>query len=53
MTVGELKQKLIGIDNNKKIGGSGWFGELLEIYEVWDNSDFVCLEIESSGEEPN
>ena len=53
MTVGELKQRLKGIDDNKKIGSSGWFGELLEIHHVWDNFDFVNLEIEYAGEEPN
>jgi hypothetical protein len=34
MTVGELKQQLMQFDDSLEIGGSGHFGELLEIYSV-------------------
>jgi hypothetical protein len=53
MTVGELKKKLVGIDDNKRIGGSDWFGEILEIQDVSDKTEFVALYIEDAGESLN
>jgi hypothetical protein len=64
MTVGEIKQKLIGIDDNMKVGGAGHFGELLECYfaEVrpvhksrMDDSEEIifCISIVNAGDEPN
>lgn len=54
MTVGELKQRLSEFDDDLEIGGSGHFGEVLEIWGVHKSvRGFVRLDVESSGEEPD
>ena len=64
MTVGELKKKLIGIDDNIKVGGAGHFGELLDCYfaevrpvynSMMDDIEEVifCISILDAGDEPN
>jgi hypothetical protein len=54
MTVEELKQKLNEFDDKLEIGGSGHFGEILEIDGLYMSRDgFVVLEMDSAGEEPD
>jgi hypothetical protein len=53
MTVAELITKLEKYDKDLKVGGSGHFGELLEICSIYKNTDdYVCIDIESAGDEP-
>jgi len=54
-TVGQLIDVLLQYDVDLLVGGSGHFGELLEVTDVYkreDNSQLV-IEIESAGEEPD
>jgi hypothetical protein len=54
MTVAELKQKLNEFDDTLEIGGSGHFGEILEIDGLYKSREgFVVLDMESAGEEPD
>ena len=53
MTVKELMEILSKYDPEKQVGGSGWFGELLEIWDVRERKEFVEISIEPPGEEPN
>lgn len=56
MKVKELIEELKGQDPEKEVGGSGHFGEILEIYGVYEindlGRDFVEIQIESPGLEP-
>ena len=54
MTVKELKQKLNGFEDELIIGGSGHFGEILDIYDPYlCNEGFVVLDVEWAGDEPD
>lgn len=55
MKVKELIEKLKGLDEEMEVGGSGHFGELLEIYGVckYDVYDYVTLDMESAGDDPD
>ena len=54
MKVAELKQKLNEFDEKLEIGGSGHFGEILEIDGLYMSRDgFVVLVMERAGEEPD
>jgi hypothetical protein len=58
MKVGELKKILADMDDNMEVGGSGHFGECLEVYSVhlsYSNhrDKFVEIEMESAGDEPD
>ena len=65
MTVIELIQKLSHFDSNYEVGGSGHFGELLEIEDVYlkdvrghkingkQIDPFVIIRIEWAGNEPD
>ena len=54
MTIVELKKRLNDFDDKLEIGGSGHFGEILNIDGLYlSRGSFVVLEMESAGEEPN
>ena len=54
MTVGELKEELNYFDDELEIGGSGHFGEILDIDWIYKcRKGFVVLEMESAGNEPD
>jgi hypothetical protein len=55
MTVGEVIKELEKYDKDTEVGGSGYFGELLEIYSIYkhDREGYVCINIERAGDEPN
>ena len=65
MKVKELIEKLKSFDENLEVGGSGHFGELLEIYDVdlstmnyLDSNrnplpKFVAISMEGAGDEPD
>ena len=64
MTVKELKEKLMFLDDDMKIGGSGHFGELLECWSAVvttvtkgrfsaEKEVIFSIEIESAGDEPD
>lgn len=54
MTVGELIKELEKYDKAIEVGGSGHFGELLRIWDVYKHRDgYVCIDIESAGDEPD
>jgi hypothetical protein len=57
MTVKELIEKLKEFDGNLKVGGSGHYGEILKIDDVYLNKyrsqKFVEITIQSAGPEPD
>jgi hypothetical protein len=64
MTIKELKEKIMFLPDNMKVGGSGHFGEFLDVwdaevrtvYKAIDNTDKVVIfsiAIEDAGEEPS
>jgi len=59
LTVGALKKFLEGIPDATLVGGTGHFGEYLEIYDVSlgrisnKKGDSVIIDMESKGEEPD
>jgi hypothetical protein len=64
MTIKELKEKIMFLDDNMKIGGSGHFGEFLECYDakvinvfksIMDDEKEVifAISIEDAGDEPD
>ena len=60
MTVKELKEKLNEYPDDMEVGGSGHFGEILEIQylSLYDNYDaeqtkYLALSIEYAGIEPD
>jgi hypothetical protein len=64
MTVKELKEKLMFLDDNMKIGGSGHFGEFLECWDAGvitvtkgrfsDEKEVIfSISIEDAGDEPD
>jgi len=64
MTIIELKEKIMFLDDNMKVGGSGHFGEFLECWDadvitvtksLMDNEKEVIfsISIENAGDEPD
>lgn len=65
MNIKDLKQKIMNLDDNMIVGGSGHFGEFLECFDAslttvsMSKSDYnqkqiiFCISIESAGEEPD
>lgn len=53
MTVGELIKELEKYDKDVEVGGSGHFGEMLEISSVYKHREYVCVDIDSAGDEPD
>jgi len=66
ITVKDLKEKIQFLDDNMLIGGSGHFGELLEVYDIEvrtvskkrfsnenDTETILCISMESAGDEPD
>jgi len=49
MTVKDLIDKLKNFDPNLKIGGWDYFGDILDINDVWkpDTKNFVVLDIDA------
>ena len=54
MTVKQLVQKLGYFDQDRDIGGSGHYGELLNIEKLYNSPDgFVVIQIEDPGSYPD
>jgi hypothetical protein len=64
MTIKELKEKIIFLDDHMKVGGSGHFGEFLECWDaevrtvtksqMSDEQEVVfSISIQDAGEEPD
>lgn len=64
MTVKELKEKLIDLDDDMKVGGSGHFGEFLECWGAGvttvskglfssEKEQIFSISIEDAGDEPD
>jgi hypothetical protein len=64
MTIRELKEKIMFLDDDMRVGGSGHFGEFLQCWDVEvrtvtksriDKKDEVifCISIEDAGDEPD
>jgi len=64
MTIKELKEKIMFLDDNMKVGGTGYFGEFLECWDAevrtvtksrMNNEKEVIfsISIEDAGDEPD
>jgi hypothetical protein len=67
MTIKELKEKISALDDDMMVGGSGHFGEFLEVFSVdveevypiflksgnGKKETILCIRIEYAGEEPD
>ena len=64
MTIKELKQKIMFLNDNMKVGGSGHFGEFLECLDaevrtvtksrINNEKELIFyISIEDAGDEPN
>ena len=64
MTVKELKEKIMFLDDNMKVGGSGHFGEFLDCWHARVTTVSKCrfsdeketifaISIEDAGDEPD
>ena len=63
MIVKDLKDRIQFLDDNMVIGGSGHFGEFLDVYDIEvrtitkgrfsdDKETILCISMESAGDEP-
>ena len=64
MNIKELKEKLIDLDDDMKVGGSGHFGEFLECWDAEvttvskgrfsdEKEAIFAISIEDAGDEPD
>ena len=64
ITVKDLKEKIQFLPDDMVIGGSGHFGEFLDVYDIEvrtvtkgrisDNKETIlCISMESAGDEPD
>lgn len=64
MTIKELKEKIMFLDDDMKVGGLGYFGEFLECLDAEvrtvtkskidnDKEVIFSISIEGAGDEPN
>lgn len=55
--VKDLKEKIMSLDDNMKVGSTGHFGEFLECENVevrnCEGENILCITIEYAGEEPD
>lgn len=64
MTVKDLKEKIMFLDDAMRIGGAGHFGEFLECWDIEvrtvtkgiatsETETILCVSIEDAGDEPD
>ena len=61
MTIKELKEKISSLDDDMIVGGSGYFGEYLELLDAEVRTvsfgdfeqEIFCILIEDAGDEPD